>query len=115
MHDELLSDASTVIPLVHHRMGERRLCRHLGKDGRKDGTFMTVLRRQDDRNAGAFIATAGMDFRGQTTPRATQSLCGLAAVFFKAPAACWCARTLVASINKWCVRKQPSCWNRSQS
>jgi len=88
MRDEVLSDAITVIPLVHNGMGQRLPCRHLGKHGLKDGTFMTLPGRQDDRNAGAFIATAGMDFGRQATPRAAQSLCGLPAVFFNAPAAC---------------------------
>ena len=55
---------------------------HLREHGLTDRTLMTVPGRQDDRNAGAFIATARMDFRGQTAPRAAQSLCGLSAVFF---------------------------------
>jgi hypothetical protein len=38
--------------------------------------------RQDDRNAGACIAIAGMDGGRQAAPRAAQSLCGLASVFF---------------------------------
>jgi len=88
MRDEVLSDVITVIPLVHNGMGQRRPRRHLGKHGLKDGTFMTVPCRQDDRNTGAFIATAGMDFRRQAAPRAAQSLCGLPTVFFNAPAAC---------------------------
>jgi len=88
MLDELLSDALTVIPLVHNGMRQRRLGRHLRQHGLKDGAFMTLPCRQDDRNAGAFIATASMDFGGPAAPRAAQSLCGLPAVFFNAPAAC---------------------------
>ena len=88
MRDEVLSDAITIIPLVHNGMGQRLPRRHLGKHGLKDGTFMTLSCRQDDRNASAFIATAGMDFGRQAAPRAAQSLCGLPAVFFNAPAAC---------------------------
>ena len=88
MRDEVLSDAITVIALVHNRMGQRWLGRHLRQHGLKDGTFMTVPCRQDNCNTGAFIATAGMDFGRQAAPRAAQSLCGLAAVFFNAPAAC---------------------------
>jgi len=49
---------------------------------------MTVPRREDEGDARAFIATAGMDFGGPAAPRAAQSLCSLAAVFFNAPAAC---------------------------
>ena len=82
MRNEVLSAVITVLPLVHNSMGQRRPRRHLGKHGLKDGTFMTVPCRQDDRNAGAFIATAGMDFRRPAAPRAPQSLCGWTAVFF---------------------------------
>ena len=82
MLDELLSDDITIISLVHNGMGQRLLRRYLRKHGRKDRAFMPVPCRQDDRNAGAFIATARMDFGGQAAPRAAQSLCGLPAVFF---------------------------------
>lgn len=88
MRDELLADAITVIPLVHDRMGQRRLRRHLREHGLKDRTLMTVPRREDEGDARAFIATAGMDFGRQAAPRAAQSLCGVATVFFNAPAAC---------------------------
>ena len=47
LRDELLSDASAVIPLVHDRMGQRMLRRHLRKHGLKDRTLMTVPRRED--------------------------------------------------------------------
>jgi hypothetical protein len=86
--EEVLSDAITIIPLVHDGRGERRVRRHLGEHGRKDGTLMTVPCRQDERDARALIATAGMDVGGQAASRAPQSLCGLPAVLFNAPAAC---------------------------
>src|SRR5215468_7518734 len=101
MRDEVLSDATPVLPLVHNRMGERWLGRHRRPHGRKDGTCMTVPGRQDTCNAGAFIATAGMACGRQAAPRAAQSLCGLPAVFFTAPAACWWARPIVASLKRW--------------
>ena len=88
MRNELLSDAIAVIPLVHNRMGQRWLWRHLGEHRLKDWTLMTVACRENYGDARAFIATAGMDFGRQATPRAAQSLCGLPAVFFNAPAAC---------------------------
>jgi hypothetical protein len=88
MRDEVLSDAITVIPLVHNGMAQRLPRRPLRKHGLKDGPCMTLPGRQDDRNAGAFIATAGMDGGRQATPRAAQSLGGVPAVFFHAPAAC---------------------------
>lgn len=40
---------------------------------------------------------ANMNFRRQSTARSTDRL--IATVFFGAPAACWCARTIVASMN----------------
>jgi hypothetical protein len=88
MGDELLSDAIAVIPLVHDRMGQRMLRGHLREHGLKDRTLMTGPRREDEGDARAFIAPAGMDFGRQAAPRAPQSLCGLATVFFNAPAAC---------------------------
>jgi len=88
LRHEWLSDAIAVIPLVHNRMGQRRLRRHLREHGLKDRTLMTVPRREDYGDASAFIATAGMDFGGPAAPRAAQSLGGVATVFFNAPAAC---------------------------
>jgi hypothetical protein len=64
LREELLADALAVIPLVHNRMCQRRLGRHLRKHRRKDGTLMTVPRREDYGDASAFIATTGMDFGG---------------------------------------------------
>ena len=64
MLDEVLSDGMTVIGLVHNRMGQRWFWRHLGKYGLKHGALMTLPCCQDDRDAGAFIATAHMDFGG---------------------------------------------------
>ena len=88
MGDELLSNAIAVLAFIHYGMGQCRLGRHLRKYGLKHGTLMTLPCREDDRDAGAFIATAGMDFGGPAAPRAAQSLCGVATVFFNAPAAC---------------------------
>src|SRR5262249_52406835 len=47
LRDELLSDAITVIPPVHYRMGQRMLRRHLREHGLKDRTLLTVPRRED--------------------------------------------------------------------
>ena len=82
MLDEVLSDVLTVIGLVHNGMGQRWLWRHLGEHSLKHGTLMTLACCQDDRDAGAFIATARMDFGGPATPRAAQSLGRLPPVFF---------------------------------
>jgi hypothetical protein len=88
MHDELFSNARAVIPFIHNGMGQRRHGRHLRQHRLKDGTLMTMACRQDNRDAGAFIAAARMDFGRQAAPRAAQSLCSVSAVFFNAPAAC---------------------------
>ena len=82
MLEEVLSDVMTVIGLVHNGMGQRWLWRHLRKHGRKHGALMTLPGCQDDRDAGAFIATARMDFGGQAAPRAAQRLRRLSPVFF---------------------------------
>ena len=88
MRNEVLSDAIAVVPLVHDRMGQRLRRRHLREHGLKDRTLMPMPRREDEGDASAFIATAGMDCGRQAAPRAAQSLGGLATVFFHAPAAC---------------------------
>ena len=88
MLDKVLSDVMAIIGLVHNGMGQRWLWRHLREHGLKHGTLMTLPCGQDDCDGGAFIATARMDFGGPAAPRAAQSLCGVPAVFFNAPAAC---------------------------
>jgi hypothetical protein len=88
MHEELVSNARAVITFIHNGMGQRRHGRPLRQHRLKDGTLMTMACRQDNRDAGAFIATARMDFGPPAAPRAAQSLCGVSAVFFNAPAAC---------------------------
>jgi hypothetical protein len=64
MHEELFSDALAVIPLIHNGMAQRRRGRHLRKHGLKGGALMALPCRQNYCDAGAFIATAGMDFSG---------------------------------------------------
>ena len=85
---QVLADGIAVIAFIHNGMGHRWLWGHLREHPLKDGTLMRLPCRQDDRDAGVFIATADMDFGGATPPRAAQSLCGVATVFFNAPAAC---------------------------
>jgi hypothetical protein len=85
---QLLSDAIAVIPLVHHRMGQRLLRRALRKHGGKYWTLMTWPWGQTYRNTGAFIEAARMACGGPTAPRAAQRLCGVPAGLFNAPAAC---------------------------
>jgi hypothetical protein len=88
MLTELLSDVITVIALIHDRMCQLLLLRHLCKHGLKHGALMTGPFREHKSDPGVFIYTASMDFGGQATPRAAQSLCGVPPVFFNAPAAC---------------------------
>jgi hypothetical protein len=88
MPEELCSNARAVLPFIPKGMEQRRHGRHLRHHRLKAGTLMTMACRQDHRDAGAFIATARMDFGRQAAPRAAQSLCGVSAVFFNAPAAC---------------------------
>jgi hypothetical protein len=88
MRDEVRSNGIAIIALVHNRMRQRLRRRHLRKHGLKGWTFMALASREDEGDTGTFITTAGMNFGRQTAPRAAQSLCGLSAVFFNAPAAC---------------------------
>ena len=85
---QVLTDGIAVIAFIHNRMGQRWLWWHLGEHPLKDRTLMRLPCRKDYGDAGVFIATADMDFGGETTPRAAQSLGGVATVFFNAPAAC---------------------------
>src|ERR1041384_348059 len=55
---------------LNNGMSQRWLWRHLREHGLKHGTLMTLACGQDDRDAGAFIATARMDFGGPAAPRA---------------------------------------------
>ncbi len=52
---------------------------------------------QDQPNGITQRIDTGMDLGGQPAPRAADRL--IATVFLGAPAACWCARTMVASMN----------------
>ena len=85
---QVLADGIAVIACIHNRMGQRGRWWHLGEHLLKDGTLLRLSCRQANGDAGVFIATANMDVGGETTPRAAQSLCGVAPVFFNAPAAC---------------------------
>src|SRR5215470_14802158 len=82
------ADRVAVIALIHNRMGQRWLRRSLRQHRLKDRTLMPLALRQHQSDAGAFVATAGVDFGGEAAPRAAQSLCGVATVLFHAPAAC---------------------------
>ena len=104
-----------IIGLVHDGMGERMCGRPLNPHRVEDGTPMALALRQHQRDPVPFIDTAGMDCGGQAPATAAQSLCGLPAVFFNAPAACWCARTMVASIKRYRASWYSSSWRRSQS
>src|SRR2546423_2564929 len=91
-HEALLcearSDLLTVISLVHNGMCQPRGLRHLGQHGLQDGALMPLTLGEHQSDTDVFTYTASMDFGGQAASRAAQSLCGLAAVFFNAPAAC---------------------------
>ena len=82
------ADLITIVGLVHNRMGQPVRVGQLGQHGVKYRTLMPLPFGKHERYTDLCIDTAGMDFGGQTAPRAAQSLCGLPAVFFNAPAAC---------------------------
>jgi hypothetical protein len=64
MLEALVSEALAVLPLIHNGMGQRRRGRDLRTHGLKGGALMALPSRQHDCDAGAFIATAGMDLGG---------------------------------------------------
>lgn len=72
----------------------------LRRDGLDQGSALgdigDLARRQNEANRITQRIDAGMDLRGQSTSRAADRL--IATVFLGAPAACWWARTMVASM-----------------
>jgi hypothetical protein len=85
---EVLANRIAVIPFVHHRIGQLRQRRQLGKDGLKDRRIMAGATGQLQGSTGLLVETTGVNCGGASTPRAAQSLCRLPTVFFRAPAAC---------------------------
>jgi len=73
----------------------------LGRDGVDQGGALGdvghLASGQDQPNGITQRIDTGMDLGGQPAPRAADRL--IATVFLGAPAACWCARTMVASMN----------------
>src|SRR5262249_20564862 len=62
LREELGADAMAVIALVHHRMGQRRCWRELGKHRLKGGALMTVAGPGESGKPRAFVATARLEF-----------------------------------------------------
>jgi hypothetical protein len=65
----------------------------------KLAAIMGLAFRQVKGCAATFIDRGGMNLGAQSPARAAQSL--VRAVFFGAPAACCCARTVVESMKRW--------------
>ena len=84
-----------------------------GRDGLNQGSPLRDIGHlagcQDQANRVAQGIDTGMNLRGQPAPRATDRL--IATVFLGAPAACWWARTIVASMNS--SSKSASPWRAS--
>jgi hypothetical protein len=78
----------TVIAAVHDGPLQRLFLRQLLKDRLKARGIVALATGEDERHAGSVVDRARMDCGGPSTPRASQSLGRLAAVFFNAPAAC---------------------------
>ena len=94
-----------VVPLV----GDDRAsgdCLNQGSTLRDIGHLASC---QDQTNWVAKSIDTGMNFGGQPTSRSTDRL--IATVFLGAPAACWWARTIVASMNS--SSKSASLWRAS--
>jgi hypothetical protein len=81
LREQLLSDTLAGLPLVHKRMRQRRLGRHLAWAHTASKTGRSCQGPAVRTHATPSLATASLDLGGPAAPRAAQSLCGLAAVF----------------------------------
>jgi hypothetical protein len=105
----------TIITFIHHGIFPLRRSGELRAHVVKPRHVMALSSRQHDGYACLFIDTSSVDFGGKAPPRTSQSLCGLAAVFFNAPAACWWARILVLSIKICFAILQSFAWSLSHN
>ena len=83
-----LTDGITVIRSVHDGSVKRGEGGSLMPHKRKARGIVTCSTGQDEGDPGLFLRTGGMQLGGKSAPRAAKSLGLLAAVFFRAPAAC---------------------------
>lgn len=94
---QALTDAISIIAAVEHRRFQDIVLRQAFVEHFKLPAIVSLARRQVERYGAIFVERRGVDFGGEPAARASQSL--IASVFFGAPAACGCARTVVESIN----------------
>jgi hypothetical protein len=85
---EALADLIALIARVHDHIRQLGQGRALIQDGLKARRIMAGAAGQFKCDTGLFVKTAGVPCGGEPTPSASQSLCRLPAVFFRAPAAC---------------------------
>ena len=90
--DDLNQGIAVVALVGDHRLGGDGL-----EQGSALGDVSDLAAGQDQPDGIAQRIDAGMDLGGQSAPRAADRL--IATVFLGAPAACWWARTIVASMN----------------
>ena len=92
---EAFSDAISVVTFVERGKLQHVVGVEAFVEGFKLPTVMGLAGGQVERDRAIFVEGGGVDFRAPAPARAAQSL--VAAVFFCAPAACGCARTVVES------------------
>src|SRR4029434_3846657 len=79
------SAVRAVLALLHDRLRQRLLLRHVCQPGITPGARMTVPCRAHTSAPGVCISTASGDGGGPATPRASQSRCGVPTGFCSCP------------------------------
>jgi hypothetical protein len=85
LREEWGADARAGRALGQHRMGRRLRWGPLRNHRLTGGALLALPGREDEGDAGAFVATPPLACGGDTAPSAPQSLGGVAAVFFTRP------------------------------
>src|SRR6516165_4706009 len=101
--DFLFSEAGTdfvaVIGLVHNRRFHRTSFRYSRENCAQYSGVMLLPGCQHDTKRRLFICRRQVDLARETASASAQPLLALFPFFAAAPAACWCARTMVLSTN----------------
>jgi hypothetical protein len=98
VHRQAFPDAIRVVAFVQNDRLEDIFCGQAFIERLELSAVMSVACAQVERDRAVFVDRRRVDFGGESAPRAAQSL--ITGVFFGAPAACGCARTVVESISR---------------
>ena len=104
---QAVADAVGVITFVEGRKLQDVVRVEAVVEGFKLPSIVGLAGGQMERDGAVFVESRRVDFGGEPPARAPQSLLG--AIFFGAPAACGCARTVVES------RSKPRAWAKGSA